>query len=156
MVRVLDVRDTKLGRVAITCEDEYIVSLMMNCEGTESTPHSRITDYAFSQLDEYLSGKRRAFDVPLKPKGTDFQRHVWEVLQGIPYGQTITYKGLAELCGNPEAARAIGGAMRANPIPVFIPCHRVITSNGKLGGYSCGLNVKRRLLELEGIKTAGR
>ena len=104
---------------------------------------------AARQLREYFAGTRTAFDLPLAPEGTAFRRNVWRLLQGIPYGETITYGELARRAGNPKASRAVGAANGANPIPIVIPCHRVIGSNGKLTGFGGGLPMKEALLGLE-------
>lgn len=101
------------------------------------------------QLEEYFAGRRQTFDLPLRPNGTEFQRRVWEQLLQIPYGQTATYGEIAKRIGNPNAARAVGQACNANPIPIFIPCHRVVSSNSRLTGFALGLDVKSALLELE-------
>jgi methylated-DNA-[protein]-cysteine S-methyltransferase len=105
---------------------------------------------AVRQLKEYFAGKRTDFDLPLAPDGTQFQRSVWERLQEIPYGETISYGELAKRVGNPKASRAVGAANGCNPIPIVIPCHRVIGSNGKLTGFGGGLPTKEALLALEG------
>ena len=102
------------------------------------------------QLLEYFSGQRKTFDFPLAPKGTPFQLAVWNALLEIPYGDTITYAELARRIGKPSAIRAVGAANGANPIPVIIPCHRVIGSNGTLTGYGGGIERKQWLLALEG------
>jgi len=104
---------------------------------------------AVQQLREYFAGKRRGFDLPLAPKGTQFQRSVWRQLQGIPYGETISYGELARRVGNPKASRAVGSANGANPLPIVIPCHRVIAGDGTLGGFGGGLPTKQTLLKLE-------
>jgi methylated-DNA-[protein]-cysteine S-methyltransferase len=104
---------------------------------------------AIRQLREYFAGKRVAFDLPLAPTGTGFQRSVWRQLQEIPYGQTISYGELARRVGNPKAARAVGSANGANPLPIVIPCHRVIAGDGSLGGFGGGLPTKQKLLALE-------
>ncbi|HCY83780.1 MAG TPA: cysteine methyltransferase [Desulfobacteraceae bacterium] len=101
------------------------------------------------QLGEYFSGSRTRFDLDLTLSGTDFQKQVWEKLRHIPYGQTISYGELAKRVGNPKASRAVGLANGKNPIPIIIPCHRVIGKNGKLTGFGGGLDVKAYLLELE-------
>ncbi len=103
-----------------------------------------------TQLAEYFSGKRRAFDFPLAPKGTEFQLAVWNALLEVPYGDTITYAELARRIDRPSAVRAVGAANGSNPIPVIIPCHRVIGSNGALTGYGGGIERKQWLLALEG------
>lgn len=104
---------------------------------------------AVRQLDEYFSGKRQTFSVPLLAIGTEFQKRVWQVLQNIPYGATWSYKQEAELLGNLRAIRAVAQANGANPISIFVPCHRVIGSNGTLTGYGGGLKAKQYLLQLE-------
>lgn len=104
------------------------------------------------QLKEYLLGKRKDFSVTLDLKGTVFQRRVWHVLMRIPYGSTASYKEVAEGVGSPAAARAVGQANNKNPVPIIVPCHRVVGSSRKLVGYGGGLDIKRRLLELEGIR----
>lgn len=101
------------------------------------------------QLDEYFAGKRRRFELALAPDGTDFQRAVWFALAAIPYGETCTYRTIAERIGQPRAVRAVGAANGANPIPIVIPCHRVIGSDGSLTGFGGGLDAKRYLLDLE-------
>jgi len=104
---------------------------------------------AYKQLDEYFAGKRNVFDLPLSLRGTEFQLKVWHLLLTIPYGETRSYGQLAALINNPKASRAVGMANNKNPIPVIIPCHRVIGHNGKLVGYAGGLELKKNLLELE-------
>lgn len=104
---------------------------------------------AARQLREYFSGKRTEFELPLAPEGTEFQRTVWRKLQEIPYGRTISYGELARWIGNPKASRAVGAANGQNPIPIVIPCHRVIGANGKLTGFGGGLPIKEALLALE-------
>ena len=104
---------------------------------------------ACRQLDEYFEGRRQKFDLALKPHGTNFQRSAWESLLRIPYGETRSYLQQAEYISNPRAIRAIGQANSRNPIPIIIPCHRVIGKNGYLTGYAGGLNRKTRLLALE-------
>jgi methylated-DNA-[protein]-cysteine S-methyltransferase len=102
------------------------------------------------QLDEYLAGRRRSFDLPLDARGTEFQRLCWQALQAIPYGETRSYRDMARTIGRPSAVRAVGRANHDNPIGVVIPCHRVVGADGSLTGYAGGLDMKRRLLELEG------
>ena len=114
----------------------------------EETPLLR---QAVLELEEYFDRRRKSFTVPLCPKGTPFQQKVWTALQAIEYGQTVSYQYIASQIGNPAAVRAVGQANGKNPIPIFIPCHRVIAAGGSLGGYSLGLDVKRKLLALEGV-----
>lgn len=104
---------------------------------------------ASQQLDEYFKGKRTHFDLPLAPLGTPFRQSVWNALLDIPYGETRSYKDVAERIENPKAVRAVGMANNRNPIPVIIPCHRVIGANGKLVGYGGGIDIKIHLLDLE-------
>lgn len=103
------------------------------------------------QLNEYFEGKRKSFELPLYLCGSPFQLKVWEALQQIPFGETKTYKDVAQMIGKPKAVRAVGAANNKNPIPIIIPCHRVIGSNGTLVGYAGGLEKKHRLLQLEGL-----
>lgn len=105
---------------------------------------------AHRQLSEYFARRRRTFDLPLAPEGTPFQRRVWTTLATIPYGQTISYAELAARVGRPGAARAVGAANGRNPLPIVLPCHRVIGADGSLTGFGGGLPAKRFLLELEG------
>jgi methylated-DNA-[protein]-cysteine S-methyltransferase len=104
---------------------------------------------AIAQLEAYFAGRLRRFDLALAPEGTPFQREVWSALTAIPYGETISYSELARRVGRPAASRAVGAANGRNPIPIIIPCHRVIGANGSLTGFGGGLGIKRRLLELE-------
>ncbi len=101
------------------------------------------------QLQAYFAGERKNFDLALILEGTDFQKRVWTALRKIPYGETISYKELAEMIGRPKAVRAVGAANGANPIPIIIPCHRVIGNDGSLTGFGGGLPLKKQLLELE-------
>ncbi|MBI9101740.1 MAG: methylated-DNA--[protein]-cysteine S-methyltransferase [Spirochaetales bacterium] len=104
---------------------------------------------AIKQVNEYLKGKRMIFDLKLAPEGTEFQKRVWDELLKIPYGGICAYGEIARRVGRPKASQAVGAANSRNPIPLIIPCHRVIGSTGKLTGYAFGLDVKKRLLELE-------
>lgn len=109
---------------------------------------------AARQLREYFAGRLRTFDLPLDPHGTPFQLRVWNEVAAIPYGRTRSYSGIATALGTPAAVRAVGAANGANPLPIVIPCHRVIGASGKLTGYGGGLPLKRKLLELEGSLSA--
>ena len=101
------------------------------------------------QLETYFRGELKEFDLPLAMDGTEFQLHVWNALRAIPYGETISYAQLAERIGNPKAVRAVGLANGSNPIPIIVPCHRVIGNDGSLTGFGGGLSTKKKLLELE-------
>ncbi|MDR2931933.1 MAG: methylated-DNA--[protein]-cysteine S-methyltransferase [Oscillospiraceae bacterium] len=104
---------------------------------------------ARSQLEDYFAGKRKAFDLPLAPKGTPFQLDVWEALKTIPYGETVSYGDIAARIGRPKAFRAVGLANNRNPISIIVPCHRVVGASGKLVGYGGGIENKKLLLDLE-------
>jgi len=105
---------------------------------------------ALDELDAYFSGQLREFKCDLDLKGTSFQKRVWEALREIPYGQTRSYGEIAKTIGNPKAVRAVGRANGTNPVPIIVPCHRVIQADGSLGGFGGGLDLKKSLLELEG------
>jgi methylated-DNA-[protein]-cysteine S-methyltransferase len=107
---------------------------------------------AVAQLGEYFAGRRRRFDIPVQVSGTPFQERVWLELREIPFGETVSYAELATMVGHPKAFRAVGQANGANPVPIVLPCHRVIAAGGGLGGYGGGLPMKRRLLALEGAQ----
>ncbi len=109
---------------------------------------------AAAQLGEYFAGKRERFELALDPAGTEFQRAVWQQLRRIPYGETASYRDIAERLGNPGAVRAVGMANGANPISIIVPCHRVIGADGSLTGFGGGLDIKRQLLEHEGALLA--
>lgn len=102
-----------------------------------------------AQLRAYFKGRLTRFDLPLAPEGTPFQLKVWQALRAIPYGQLASYKDIAQAVGNPKAVRAVGGANSKNPIPIIVPCHRVVGSNGSLTGFGGGLETKKRLIDLE-------
>lgn len=145
--------DTFLGRVGIAQEGGAITNVFLggsvrpDAFVEENTP---LLEEAARQLQEYLEGKRKEFDLPLHPQGTEFQRQVWQALRQIPYGTTITYGQLAQMVGRPSAARAVGQANGRNPISIFIPCHRVVGAAGVLRGYAGGIEQKKKLLHLEG------
>ncbi len=145
----LDSRGFSLG---ITSREGAIVAIDLKPgKRKEAEPAgARHRDFE-RQLVEYLEGKRRVFDMPLRLEGSDFQKTVWEAVARIPYGQTASYGEIALLIGKPKASRAVGAANGANPIPIVIPCHRVIGSDGSLTGYGGGLALKSRFLALEGI-----
>lgn len=116
----------------------------------------RIVTETVEQLSQYFDGKRRVFDLRLAPRGTAFQQRVWNALLSIPFGQLVSYGEIAHRIGLPRASRAVGAANGANPIPIVIPCHRVIGSSGTLTGYGGGLDIKEKLLLLEGIGIDGQ
>lgn len=116
--------------------------------GAPDSAHPLLCE-AMRQLGAYFAGDIREFRLPLDPQGTEFQKRVWQALESIPYGQTRSYREIARAIGSERAVRAVGAANGSNPIPIVIPCHRVIGTNGKLVGYGGGLALKQRLLELE-------
>ena len=147
--------DSPIGVLTLTSEDGRLTGLHMEDQrhappGSEDwvTDESAFSD-VLAQLDAYFSGRLTDFDVPLRMRGTDFQRRVWEGLTGIPYGETWSYAQLAEKVGNARACRAVGLANGRNPVAVIVPCHRVIGANGTLTGYGGGLDRKRWLLDHE-------
>ena len=143
--------DTILGSVTFVEENGALVVITTrHYQTTESVClETYLIKVAHSQLTEYLSGKRKEFDLPLLLKGTPFQKQVWEALLNIPFGETRSYKQIAEAIGNPKAVRAVGMANNKNPLLIVVPCHRVIGANGKLVGYAVGLDKKEFLLKLE-------
>ena len=143
--------ETGFGNITIVSDGNAIISVKAGVlpDHVAIRGADTLTDRAARQLDEYFMGKRRGFDLPLDPHGTCFQRTVWEALIRIPYGETRSYKQIAQAIGNPNACRAVGMANNKNPIWIVIPCHRVIGSDGSLTGYGGGLEMKQRLLELE-------
>lgn len=142
-----------LGNMLIELEDGKITLLQFTKEAISEEPLEGVVKEVKHELDEYLSGKRKVFDLPLDLKGTDFQKSVWQAVNDIPFGQTTTYLKLSQKLGNPAAIRAVGAAIGANPILVIVPCHRIIGTNGQLTGYAGGLERKQALLELEGFPT---
>jgi len=131
------------------CADEKGVYALKFYAQADKNDASAYLDWAQRELEEYFAGRRRDFSVPLSIKGTPFQRAVWRALVDIPYAETRSYAEIAKTIGNPKACRAVGMANNKNPLPVFIPCHRVIGAGGKLTGYAGGLGNKRILLDLE-------
>ncbi|ODU01124.1 MAG: cysteine methyltransferase [Planctomycetes bacterium SCN 63-9] len=144
-----------IGELILTSDGKSLTGLYMRTPRHGDDPRSllRHDDGPFQdvrrQLDEYFEGERAAFDVPLSPTGTPFQRRVWEELSRIPYGSTISYAELARRVGNAGASRAVGSANGRNPISIIVPCHRVIASDGGLGGFGGGLERKEWLLSME-------
>ena len=138
-----------IGVLTLESDGTCVTALRFGDHGS-SRPSCEVLEYAEQELAEYFSGVRRAFTVPLAPHGTEFQRRVWGELCRIPYGETAAYVDIAARIGKPSACRAVGNANNRNPLPVFIPCHRVVGKNGALTGYAGGLTVKEALLRLEG------
>ena len=141
--------ETKLGSVTIVEEDGALLAITTNRTYKGIEQETPLIKEAYRQLSEYLIGERKRFDLPLHPRGTMFQQQVWKALCDIPYGETRSYKEIAEAIGNPKAVRAVGMANNRNPLLIVIPCHRVIGANGKLVGYAAGIEMKEYLLKLE-------
>lgn len=144
--------DTPLARIGIAEESDTITDLYYlhtYRPEVQIVPETPLLSAARRQLEEYLSGQRHTFDLPLAPRGTPFQLAVWQALTSIPYGETCSYAHIACLIGRPRACRAVGGANHRNPISIFLPCHRVVGADGSLTGYGGGLDIKKRLLTLE-------
>ncbi len=142
--------NTPLGQLTLSSNGEAITGLAFGAvelDGEEAP--TLLTNRAANELQEYFAGKRQAFTVPLSVSGSAFQESVWHAIARIPYGQTRSYSDIAASAGSPGAYRACGMAANANPIPIFIPCHRVIGANGKLVGYAGGMDIKEFLLNLE-------
>lgn len=144
------ISSSPLGPILLTEKNGALTRLDFMDACQPLPPPSPLLAQAIRQLEEYFAHQRQKFDLPLAPEGTAFQQRVWRGLLAIPYGETRTYAQLAASIGNPRACRAVGGANRENPLPILIPCHRVVAAHGKLGGYSCGLDKKEVLLLLEG------
>jgi methylated-DNA-[protein]-cysteine S-methyltransferase len=130
-------------------EEETIMSMNFCPAQVSSQPSNDLEREIFRQFDLYFTGRSKEFDLPFFATGTVFQLMVWEEVMRIPYGNTLTYKEIAERIANPNAGRAVGKALNKNPVPILIPCHRVIGSKGKLTGYGAGIAIKKKLLELE-------
>ena len=142
---------TKIGSILIKEEENKIsqIRILKQEELEGERKETLLIKNAYLQIQEYLEGKRKEFDLPLLMKGTAFQIQVWNALKDIPYGETISYQEIARKIGNEKAVRAVGGANHNNPIMVVVPCHRVIGKNKKLVGYAGGLELKEKLLEIE-------
>ena len=144
--------ETPIGAIGIAEKDGKITRLYFPTDhwsANATIQETPLLQEAARQLQDYLAGKLTGFSLPLQPEGTAFMQQVWSRLCEIPYGETASYKRLAESIGNPNAARAVGMANNRNPIPIFIPCHRVIGASGSLVGYRGGVDLKSRLLKLE-------
>ena len=150
---------TPVGRLLLTGDENglRVISFQSGLHPAEVGEGWQRTEEPFreaiAQLDAYFAGRLHRFDLALAPEGTPFQREVWSALTDIPYGETVSYSELARRIGRPAASRAVGAANGKNPLPIVVPCHRVIGANGSLTGFGGGLAIKRRLLELEAGST---
>ena len=140
--------ESPIGPLTLTEEDGALIRLDFGKKG-QAGPETTLLAEAKKQLEQYFSGTLRSFTLPLRPEGTPFQQKVWAALLQIPWGETRTYGQVAAMIGQPKACRAVGMANNRNPLPIFIPCHRVIGANGQLTGYAGGLSAKEHLLSLE-------
>ena len=140
---------TPMGPLTLFAQENRLTALVFGDFG--SYDYLPLFGETQRQLEEYFAGSRQNFDLPLNPGGTDFQRRVWRTLLDIPYGTAISYRELARRADCPRGYQAVGQANGRNPLPILIPCHRVIGADGTLGGYSGGLDRKRFLLDLEGV-----
>ena len=148
-----DLVPSPFGAIIVTVDgDAALTEIRLDCEQRNGPRNARRCAAARTQLTEYFAGQRRRFDLRLAPRGTPFQHRVWQALCAIPFGVVRTYGDVARDIGQPLAVRAVGQANGRNPLPIVVPCHRVIAGDGTIGGYSSGLNVKHRLLALEGIE----
>jgi methylated-DNA-[protein]-cysteine S-methyltransferase len=143
--------NTPVGAITVFAFEDQIVALDWGF--VDEIESSAVLEEAKKQLTAYFAGQLTRFDLPLAPDGTDFQKAVWDAMCKIPAGKTATYKELARMAGSPRAFQSVGTACGRNPIPIIIPCHRVLASNNKPGGYSGqgGLETKRTLLQIEGV-----
>lgn len=139
----------EFGILKISYIESAVIGIRIVAKINEEDVHSEISDTAYEQICEYIAGRRKSFDLPYELYGTEFQKRVWTELCRIPYGETRTYKQIAEAVGNPESSRAVGSANGKNPIMIIVPCHRVIGTNGNLTGYAGGLELKKALLDIE-------
>lgn len=152
--------DSPIGRLLLAGDETglTLISFPDGSRARQAEPDWQRRDPPFDaakrQLDRYFQGRLTVFDLDLAPRGTSFQLQVWQTLRQIPYGETTTYGALAQRIGRPKASRAVGAANGANPLPIVIPCHRVIGSTGKLTGFGGGLPTKAALLKLEGVLPA--
>lgn len=144
------IAETPVGLLEILSDGESLTAIRKYDAADKNISGDRLAIEAEKQLREYFAGKRKKFDLPIAPHGTDFRQAVWRALMEIPYGETRSYGEIAAAVGKPSAQRAAGSAIGDNPLLIIIPCHRVIRSDGGLGGFSAGTEMKEFLLKLEG------
>jgi methylated-DNA-[protein]-cysteine S-methyltransferase len=143
-------RGQRLAQITLQADPATYPFVVERNFGSPGTRSKAPFDEIRRQIDEYLAGRRLVFRLPLDiDQGTPFQQRVWKALMDIPYGQTLSYKDVAQAIGQPSATRAVGGANGMNPLPIVVPCHRVVAADGTLGGFSSGLAIKKKLLGLE-------
>jgi methylated-DNA-[protein]-cysteine S-methyltransferase len=147
---IYDIFESSVGKIFLTFSGKALVEVSFDKPSNIAYKKGAAPKSFVRELESYFSGKKTVFRQDIKlTKGTDFEKSIWLLLKKIPYGETRSYKWVAEKIGNPSAVRAVGQALSKNPLPIVLPCHRVVESSGSIGGYSSGVNRKVRLLELE-------
>jgi methylated-DNA-[protein]-cysteine S-methyltransferase len=141
--------ESPLGPITLEASDEYLTSVRLRALGKTTPERSEVLERAITQIREYFAGRRKHFTIPLAIQGTDFQKQVWQALEEIPFGETCSYGDIAKRIGNAPAVRAVGGALGKNHLPLILPCHRVTAAQGKIGGFTGGLDLKKWLLNFE-------
>ena len=152
-MRCLETLDTPLGTLQIEATERGLCGIWFPSRSINQGPtpgKNRVISLAKQELNAFFAGELKTFSVPLDWYGTQFQESVWQALLAVPYGKTVTYGDVARAIGRPRSSRPVGGAVGKNPLPIIVPCHRVIGSDGSLTGFTGGLDIKIRLLELEG------
>lgn len=143
---------TRLGYITVKATDDYILEVSIKDAADALEENQSVNELcreAYMQIKEYLSGRRKAFDLPINPSGSQFQREVWRHTMDIPYGQVITYGQLAQRIGNPNAYRAVGNALHKNPLLLLVPCHRINGTDNRLLGFAAGIQIKKYLQDFE-------
>jgi methylated-DNA-[protein]-cysteine S-methyltransferase len=140
--------ETRITQLAVAVREGAVGQVQFSA-GAKRLPGTSFEQRIAQELQEYFTGRLIHFTVPVAPEGTDFEKRVWQAIGDIPYGETATYGEIARVIGSPGAARAVGLAAGRNPVPILIPCHRVVAAGGRLGGFGGGVELKRRLLALE-------
>lgn len=151
------VMSSPIGDLTLVADASGLREIRFGNDDCATVPRANeVLRQAQQQLQEYFAGQRKNFDLPLHPQGTEFQRRVWQALRKVGHGTIASYQDIANAIDNPKAVRAVGAANGSNPIPIVIPCHRIIGSNGKLTGYAGGLDIKEQLLRLENAGGQGQ
>lgn len=145
--------EIRYGILQIGYDDDVLTNIKVVKKYDGNNLRNELTDKTFNEINEYILGKRKSFDIPFKLNGSEFQMKVWNQLLNIPYGETTTYKEIAKSIGNEKAFRAVGMANNKNPLLIIVPCHRVIGSSGDLVGYAGGMEMKMDLLNIEKVNS---
>lgn len=154
LMEYIGICKSPIGNLTIRADKTSVTGITVNSR-FYAINENEVVRAAIDELREYFAGKRRAFDIPLNPRGTPFQLAVWEKIASVPYGGTASYAEIAALLGNSRMCRAVGGALNRNPILIMIPCHRIVGKNGKLTGFAAGLPAKEYILSLEKTNAEG-